>query len=149
MLCVSVLSLYWLLCLLTAGGDKQGTGAVSHIGGVLTLTRPPASSYNPWRVHQWQSNISEAATDYCLSDVYHLTFICPHVSPGSLSTIHWYEVSGHWSPCFGAVLWDHDITVAGDSHHFLRSCLLRATQATVGAGWRMCSLCAAASSRHL
>ena len=75
MLCVSVLSLYWLLCLLTAGGDKQGTGAVSHIGGVLTLTRPPASSYKPWRVHQWQSNISEAAT--ALTTVYLMFIILP------------------------------------------------------------------------
>ena len=32
---------------------------------------------------------------------------------------------------------------AGDSHHFLCSCLLRATQATVGALLRMCSLCSA------
>ena len=32
---------------------------------------------------------------------------------------------------------------AGDSHHFLCSFLLRATQATVGAPLRMCSLCSA------
>ena len=59
--CVSVLSLY-------AGGAKQGTGAVSHIGRVLTLTRPPASSYNPYG-GSIGDNISETATDYCLSYV--------------------------------------------------------------------------------
>ena len=78
-------SLYCLLLLsrVTTGGDKQRTGAVSHIGRVLTLTRPPASSYNPYG-GSIGDNISETATDYCLSNVYHLTFLCH----GSLSKIY-------------------------------------------------------------
>ena len=144
-----------IVCLLTAGGDKQGTGAVSHIGGVLALTRPPASSYNPWRVHRWQSNISEAAT--ALTTVYLMFIILPsYVRMCHLVHYRRYTggmrslVTGHnvLVLCCGTMITLRRV-VAGDSHHFLRSCLLRATQATVGAGWRMCSLCAAASSRHL